>query len=308
MNYLIKDDIISFPNLFIKNLKVDNFKRELSLKLNTPLEIIGVSDKGLIIRMLDMDEDDIRLKSEEIYDLLEEILNKYKGKTFYKTYNFLLIPTGNEILSGTISDENTPEISKLIIEKFPGSTIKKLRPLDDDEMVISNTLNSVLNENYDFIIFIGGTGGGHRYNNLFGKDLVQSAIGNKFKDNFREFYGDNGHLFSRISLHKTKNSTILNLPGPQDECIPLAKIFIDNINESEKFILDLMEKKLIEIYEEKYKKIVKLKNHEEFLQKRILHYRSLGMGARQIAKLLNSEGFNIKYYHVHYRIQKLEKK
>lgn len=156
-----------------------------------------------------------------------------------------ILPTGDEILNGIVIDTNSPAIMEIILEKFPQSEIIRLKPCRDEEEEIIKKLDVCINNSADLIIVIGGSGGGHRYVKSLGKDFTHSALVKYLSEmKYREIYGHNGHLWSKLIAGKKNNSIIINVPGPYVEAVEATKACINYLKnvEDKIYLEDLVEK------------------------------------------------------------------
>lgn len=142
----------------------------------------------------------------------------------------IIIPTGDEILNGTVVDTNSPAIMALILERFPGCEVMRWTPAVDDENTIITKLEKSIEEKADLVIIIGGSGGGHRFIPNAARDFTHTALLKRLPHSYyKEIYGKNGHLWSKLIAAKEANSLILNVPGPYVEAIAAAEAALDYI-------------------------------------------------------------------------------
>lgn len=144
----------------------------------------------------------------------------------------VIIPTGDEILEGIVTDTNSPAIMGIILEKFPSCKIARLSPCMDTEEEILSTIDKCVSDSIDLIILIGGSGGGHRYEATLGKDYTHSALVQYLSDaSYKEIYGPNGHMWSKLVVGKKSNSIVVNVPGPYVEAVAASKVCISLLKE-----------------------------------------------------------------------------
>lgn len=142
----------------------------------------------------------------------------------------IIIPTGDEILNGTVVDTNSPAIMSIIIEKFPACCVKRVKPVIDAEECIIESLEKALQEEPDLIILIGGTGGGHRHISTLAKDFTHGALMRTLTNAvYRELIGYNGHLWSKLVCGEKNGCIIVNVPGPYEEATQTAKTLVESI-------------------------------------------------------------------------------
>jgi molybdopterin biosynthesis enzyme MoaB len=135
-----------------------------------------------------------------------------------------LIPTGDEILDGTVSDTNSPAIMTLTLERFPACRVLRHQPVADDHDALSQALNNSLQGGYQLTICIGGSGGGKRFIPTLSTDLTPDTM-LSFLDHSltRDIYGNNGHLWARIVAGTKANNLFFNVPGPYAEAVAAVK-------------------------------------------------------------------------------------
>lgn len=145
----------------------------------------------------------------------------------------VIIPTGNEILSGIVVDTNSPAIMQIILENYPKCEITRLTPVMDKEREILKVIDKHVNNSNELVIIIGGSGGGHRYVDTLAEDYTHSALSRYLEDfSAREIYGKNGHLWSKIVCGKKGSTIVINVPGPYVEAIAATKTLISCIKEN----------------------------------------------------------------------------
>lgn len=164
----------------------------------------------------------------------------------------VIIPTGDEILNGIVTDTNSPAIMELILEAFPQCEVTRVKPVNDMEEKITNKLIECIDRGNELIFLIGGSGGGHRYIPTLGKDYTHSALVKFLPDaHSREIYGANGHLWSKLIAAKKSGSIIITVPGPYVEAIAAARAAIDLLKSGEERI-DIIISKIAEAVLGKY--------------------------------------------------------
>lgn len=125
-----------------------------------------------------------------------------------------IIPTGDEILNGTVLDTDSSEIMRILISEEPACQISRFCPVQDEESAIEKYISNIAGK-FELIVLIGGSGGGHQFSDTLGKDFTHIALEALLEDKqSREIYGYNGHLWSKLVCGRYNNSLILNVPGP----------------------------------------------------------------------------------------------
>lgn len=131
-----------------------------------------------------------------------------------------LIPTGDEILDGTVSDTNSPALMTLTLERFPACRILRHQPVADEQTVLLQALDNSLEGRYHLTICIGGSGGGKRFIPTLSTDLTPDTMLSFLEQSLtRDIYGNNGHLWARIVAGTRGDALFFNVPGPYAEAV-----------------------------------------------------------------------------------------
>ena len=139
----------------------------------------------------------------------------------------IVVPTGDEIKNGLVLDTDTPEIIRQLIRRFPNIQTLRMPPIADDEADIETELHNMLKLSPDLVVFVGGSGGGHRYSPSLGRDFTQSALEKQLEFKaVREIYGKNGHLWCKLLCGQKGGAVIINVPGPYTEAKAAMEAFI----------------------------------------------------------------------------------
>ncbi len=175
-----------------------------------------------------------------------------------------LIPTGEEILSGMVTDTNSPEIMKKILERHPDHKVCRAFPCPDDKEKILSAINEGFSNNYDLIVVMGGSGGGKKYNESYNPDKSHSAIIDYTSENsgayhFIEIYGSNNHLFAKIVFSNLSEGKIINIPGPYQEAMAAIDVIINRLEQiisyDYSFILNKLAESILKTYPDKPQEI-----------------------------------------------------
>lgn len=138
-----------------------------------------------------------------------------------------VIPTGNEILQGTVLDTDSPEIRSLWLEQYPDDRVTiGTVARDETEEITERILDA--SPSADIIVLIGGSGGGHRHDASLGKDYTHTALDRLLEQRqSQSIYGPNGHLWCRLSMGFLEDTLVLNVPGPFTEAKAAFTAFRD---------------------------------------------------------------------------------
>ena len=142
----------------------------------------------------------------------------------------VLIPTGDEVVSGLIIDTDSPAIMGEAIRRWPGSSILRHPPVKDEEDVIKSAVKAHVEAGAWLVVVIGGSGGGHRFTDTLAPDYSCGALKGLFPGaTTGEVWGSNGHLFSAMSVSRHAGGWAINVPGPQAEAMAAFKAAADGI-------------------------------------------------------------------------------
>ncbi|MFP4579952.1 MAG: molybdopterin-binding protein [Candidatus Sumerlaeia bacterium] len=135
-----------------------------------------------------------------------------------------ILPTGDEIQSGIVADTNSPAIAELVTRIFPDLEPVILKAAADSEEDLESIFGRIIKEGYALCIPIGGSGGGRRFDPRLSKDCTHEVMESTLdRIAFREIYGSNGHLWSRLVVGQAGDTYFFNVPGPWAEAIPAAE-------------------------------------------------------------------------------------
>jgi len=145
----------------------------------------------------------------------------------------MIIPTGDEICEGILIDTNSPKIMGRLIENYPAAFITRKNPVRDKKNLIISAINQSVEENYQLILTIGGSGGGGKSTDSLADDYSHESI-LKLASDYEtiSIYGYNGHLWSKIVVASIDKSLIITLPGPQIEALAALDAALYSINKS----------------------------------------------------------------------------
>lgn len=137
-----------------------------------------------------------------------------------------ILPTGDELRSGIILDTDSPMLLKHILKMNGNCAIKRFAPTADRLEDITEQIRISLVENPDLMILIGGSGSGHHYSEILGKDVTHAGMERLLTDFCStELYGKNGHMWSKLICGKLDNTLMINVPGPYVEAEAVMKAF-----------------------------------------------------------------------------------
>lgn len=129
-----------------------------------------------------------------------------------------ILPTGDELLEGVILDTDSPMIMETLLGLSGSCRVIREEPLADRQQEIVGKIRQCSLKGADLLVFIGGSGGGHRHSPTLGKDFTHSAL-EECLDCAKavSLYGKNGHLWSRLVCGFYGKTMVINVPGPYSE-------------------------------------------------------------------------------------------
>lgn len=144
----------------------------------------------------------------------------------------VVVPTGDEIVSGVIVDTNGPAISAVVRSCFPDCHVTVLPAVPDSRNAIRGTAISCAECGADLVILTGGSGGGQRFDPSLAVDCTHDTLFDLLNGPFvRELYGSNGHLWARLVAGTLRATTFLNVPGPYAEAVAAAEAVVRSIGD-----------------------------------------------------------------------------
>ena len=145
-----------------------------------------------------------------------------------------IIPTGDEVLDGTVNDVNSPAIECALRAAFPDCEVVRAAPCRDRRDEILTSLNRALADGVDFVVLVGGTGGGGTCAPSLATDLTSETVAGRLPGaESTELRATNGHLLSRIVVGAEGRTTVLTVPGPHVEAVAAAQAAVDALMEGQ---------------------------------------------------------------------------
>lgn len=135
-----------------------------------------------------------------------------------------IIPTGDEILSGVVTDTDSPAVMAVLLEAFPQCAVQCLPPVRDSEDAIADRIEHCIQAHFDLVILIGGSGGGSACAPSLAPDVTHSALERCLPERAsRELYGKNGHLWAKLVAGRRCGTLVMNVPGPHVEAVAAVR-------------------------------------------------------------------------------------
>jgi molybdopterin biosynthesis enzyme len=137
----------------------------------------------------------------------------------------VIIPTGTEIIDGTVLDTNSPAIMNSLLRREPLCEIHRCTPVPDDLDAICGAVETWV-EGVELVVIIGGSGGGHRFSSTLSEDHTHNALESLLDEKVsREIWGKNGHLWCKLVCGKKNGTLVINVPGPHVEAKAAIEAF-----------------------------------------------------------------------------------
>ena len=126
-----------------------------------------------------------------------------------------VFPTGFELLRGMIQDTNTPFIKDALEER--GFQVNCGDVLDDDKDVIRGKIQLAIDQGYGLIITTGGVGAEPKDRTVEAVLALDPEAETPYIIHFTQGTGRHGKEGVRIAVGSVEPTTIVCLPGPNDE-------------------------------------------------------------------------------------------
>ena len=138
----------------------------------------------------------------------------------------VVIPTGGEIMDGTVLDTVSPAVIFSLIRMNPLCTVYRAAPIEDEQNIIRRAVEYWVCEGMELVVLIGGSGGGHRHCTTLSEDYTWSALDKLLDEKAsREIWGKNGHMWCKLVCGRRKGALVINLPGPHSEAKAAIEAF-----------------------------------------------------------------------------------
>ncbi len=182
-----------------------------------------------ILGMIDLDEAEAHEVLKKSEKMGEEILKKIRKRV-------IVFSTGFEIKQGLIKDTNTPYIVERLSRE--GFDVKVGAVLDDDKEDIAFILHNALNSGFGLIITTGGVGAEDKDKTIEGLLIVDPKGSTPYLTRYSKGTGRHDKDGVKIGVGRVGESTIVALPGPNDEVKLAMELVIEGIKEGwDKWVL-----------------------------------------------------------------------
>lgn len=200
-------------------------KRELIRSLSNMPEVLVTEETDIhsegILSFISLDEN----LAEDVIETTARIVDEIKGKI---TKRAIVFPTGFEVKGGMIEDTNTPMIAEMLGKE--GYDVKRGPVLDDDESVIASAIDEAVNDGYGLILTTGGVGAEAKDKTIEGVQKIDKDVAISYVLKYRIGTGRHVKDGVRIAVGKSGISTIIALPGPNDEVKIALNTIIPNLS------------------------------------------------------------------------------
>lgn len=139
-----------------------------------------------------------------------------------------IIPTGDELCSGVVLDTDSPMLMQYLLQMNSNCTVRRWPVTPDSMEKISERIHQCMRQRPDLIILIGGSGSGHLYSEVLGKDYTHAGM-ESLMNNYSatSLYGKNGHMWSRLVCGYIEKTLVMNVPGPYVEAQAAIRAFCE---------------------------------------------------------------------------------
>ena len=138
----------------------------------------------------------------------------------------VIIPTGDEIIDGTVLDTNSPAIIGSLLKMEPLCEIHRIAPVADNLDAICEAVDIWVKRGVSLVVIIGGSGGGRRFSSTLSEDYTHNALESLLDEKVsREIWGKNGHMWCKLVCGKKSDTLVINVPGPHVEAVAAFEAF-----------------------------------------------------------------------------------
>lgn len=194
-------------------------KRKELLRRLSALQGISLSEKTSIhsegvLGFIALDEKE----AEQVIERTKKIEEDIKEKMVKRA---IVFSTGFEVQKAAIKDNNTPMIAARLEKE--GYTVTIGRTLEDDEHNIAMSISRSIDRGYGLVITTGGVGAENKDRTVEGILQIDPEAATPYVTMYHKGTGRHEKEGVRIAVGKVGNTTIIALPGPNQE----AKLGID---------------------------------------------------------------------------------
>ncbi len=195
----------------------------------------------------------IAVEESEAKEVLERTVQIVKEMRKRISKRAIVFSTGSEVKEGLIKDTNSPLIKEELTKLGYDVTVGGV--LDDDEYVISNSIQRALDNGYGLIIFTGGVGAEAKDKTIEGLLRVDPNAATPYIVKYDKGKGRHFKDGVRIGVGRVGESLIIALPGPTDEVKIGLNALIRGLNNnlSKEQIANLIAGELREVLRSKMK-------------------------------------------------------
>jgi len=175
-----------------------------------------------ILGMIELDKkiaNEVLNKSEKIG---EEILKKIRKRV-------IVFSTGSEIKQRLVKDTNIPYIVERLSKE--GYDVTPGNVLEDDTEDIGWVLYNTLNQGFGIVILTGGVGAEHKDKTIEGLLRVDPHASTPYVTKYLKGTGRHEKDGVRVGVGRVGESTVIALPGPNDEVRLSMELVIEGIRE-----------------------------------------------------------------------------
>lgn len=171
-----------------------------------------------ILGMIALDEDEARQVIDRSASMAADVLARVSRRA-------CVFPTGFEVRKGMVRDTNTPYIRSVLEEG--GFEVTCAEALEDDRDLIAGRIRRAVDDGFGLVITTGGVGAESKDRTIEAVLAVDPEAESPYILHFTQGTGRHEKDGVRIAVGVVGCTTIVSLPGPNDEVKAALPVLID---------------------------------------------------------------------------------